>query len=316
VRGVSDPDWSPYMYNYDLQGFATFDNVRASAAGNVTSGRAVVLSGSRGWTDITNPTLGGVAIDDGQVLDEYGFNKWALEWTEHIRLPTFGGIPFLKEGRSRGHVIQFDTQLGYIGRNVDVNDEFRAGGRHPYFVNQGSIQPNTQFAGYPGWSLSGETMAIFNLAYRFPLNAHTHWRWGPITTQGIFMQMGGTAGNLWSFRPPADPNKSYRSLYDDRVAYDEADIRREIPFVDVAYKNGNRMLYDAFTEIRVASVFREGFRWNSFLRLAYGFNEIRGYGDVDGDGIWDTSENGLGDELSTETEPSGWRIYLGIGTGW
>jgi hypothetical protein len=159
-------------------------------------------------------------------------------------------------------------------------------------------------------------MAIFNMAYRFPLNRYTYNRWGPITTQGIWMQFGGTAGNLWSYRPPEDDSKSYRSQYDDRIAYDPSDIKREIPFVDKAYKNGNRMLYDAFAEIRVASVFRDGMSWNSFLRFAYGFNTIRGYGDVDGDGIFDTSETGVGDELSAEQEPAGWRLYLGLGTGW
>ena len=100
---------------------------------------------------------------------------------------------------------------------------------------------------------------------------------------------------MWSYRPPESRSDSYRSQYDDRIAYDPGDIKREVPFRDVAYKNGNRMLYDAFAELRVAGVFREGSSWNSFVRFAYGFNDIRGYGDVDGDGIFDTSETGVGD---------------------
>jgi hypothetical protein len=158
-------------------------------------------------------------------------------------------------------------------------------------------------------------MAIFNAAYRFPLNRYGFWRTGPITTNGIYMQLGGTAGNLWSYKPPEE-DQSYRSQYDDRIAYDPDTVQREMPFVDVAYKNGNKMLYDAFAEVRVQSDFRDGMGWNSFIRMAYGFNEIRGYGDVDGDGINDTSESGVGDELSSETEPAGWRLYLGLGTGW
>ena len=137
-----------------------------------------------------------------------------------------------------------------------------------------------------------------------------------MTTQGIWMQFGGTAGNLWSYRPPSDPSRSYRSQYDDRIAYDPSDVKREVPFKDVAYKNGNRMLYDAFAEVRVASVFRDGMYWNSFLRFAYGFNDIRGFGDVDGDNIFNTSQTGVGDQLSDEQEASGWRLYLGLGTGW
>jgi len=274
------------------------------------------LWATHGWTDLVNPSVGGVAIDDGEILDAYQYNRVEWSWTENIKLPSFWGVPFLQKARDAGHIIQLGSQLGFLDRNVDMNNEFRAGGQHPYYTNATAIQPNTQFAGYPGWSLSGETMAIFNMSYQFPLNRYSQWRWGPFTTSGIYMQMGGTAGNLWSYRPPSSPNESYRTRYDNRVAYDKSDIRREIPFVDVAYKNGNRMLYDAFAEVRVASVFRDGFAWNSFVRLAYGFNAIRGYGDVDGNGISDTSDNEAGDELSSETEPSGWRIYLGLGTGW
>ena len=91
---------------------------------------------------------------------------------------------------------------------------------------------------------------------------------------------------------------------------------REIPFKDIAYKNGNYMLYDLSFELRMSSVLYHTMSWDSFFRLAYGFNEIRGWGDVDGDDIFDTNDSAVGDELSNETEPAGFRIYLGLGTGW
>ena len=31
---------------------------------------------------------------------------------------------------------------------------------------------------------------------------------------------------------------------------------------------------------------------------------------------FDTNDNNLGDELSNEVEPAGFRLYVGIGTGW
>jgi len=316
VKGTTDPVYEPYMHAYSGSAFFNFENARGGRGPNPSSGRSIAGSWEHGWTNITYPTFGGVSIDDGEVLDAYQYNKYEGRWTELLSVPTFG-IPFLEKAKGVGsHTFQLDFQFGAVDRNVDVNDEFRAGGLHPAYVGYSSVQPNTQFAGYPGWSLSGETMAIFNVAYRFPLNRYTYNRWGPITTQGIWMQFGGTAGNMWSYRPPEDESKSYRSQYDDRIAYDPADIEREIPFIDKAYKNGNHMLYDAFAEIRVASVFRDGMGWNSFVRFAYGFNKIRGYGDVNGDGIFDTSETGVGDELSAEEEPAGWRLYLGLGTGW
>jgi hypothetical protein len=126
----------------------------------------------------------------------------------------------------------------------------------------------------------------------------------------------GTAGNLWSFRPPEDAGDYYLSRYGERIARDADAVTREIPFVDEAYKNGNSMLYDASAELRVRSVIFHGMPWDSFARVAYGFNEIRGYGDVNGDDLFDTSENALGDELSNETEPAGFRYYIGFGTGW
>jgi hypothetical protein len=230
-------------------------------------------------------------------------------------MPTLG-IPLLEDARRGRHVFQLDARLGATDRNVDGQDEFHAGGQHPYQYGYGNLRPNTLFAGYPNYSLSGETMAIFNLAYRFPIAEHFYKRIGPLYTYGVYFQMAGTAGNLWSFRPPEDAGDYYLSRYGERIARDADAVTREIPFVDEAYKNGNSMLYDASAELRVRSVIFHGMPWDSFARVAYGFNEIRGYGDVNGDDLFDTSENALGDELSNETEPAGFRYYIGFGTGW
>lgn len=315
-KGVADTNFLRYQYggeagvNIAWNGIAAFGLREANPVG-----RAVNLALARAWTDITYAPYGGVLSDDGQQLDAYAYNKGELRWTENIPVPTLG-LPVLKKARDKQHMLQLDTRFGYIDRNVNFQDEFRAGGQHPYFFGNGSLRPNTQFAGYPGFSLSGETMGIVNLQYRFPLSRYRVWRVGPLTTYGAFFQFGGTAGNLWSHRPPEDPSLYYRTRFGERVARNDEDIRREIPFVDVAYKNGNRMLYDASAELRVQSVMFHGSPWDSFIRVAYGFQEIRGYGDVDGDNIFDTSNNGFGDELSNETEKPGPRVYIGFGTGW
>ena len=133
----------------------------------------------------------------------------------------------------------------------------------------------------------------------------------------VHLQIGGSAGNLWSYRPPEESEVgSY--YYDDqgeRVAYDPSSIRREIPFVDKAYKNGNYLLTDVTAEVRLSSVFL-GRPWNSFFRVAYGFQEVGGIFDVDGDSINDATDTGFGNALSSETEKPGPRFYLGLGTGW
>ncbi len=309
----------PYLTRKFILGFLDFSNNSwLSRSPNPTFGRTVGITYQHGWTDVVYELMGGVSVDDGELLDNYQYNSGELRWTENIPLPTFGGIPFLSDARGNGHVFQVDTRIGMIDRNVDGNDEFRAGGQHPSYSGRNSLSPNTQFAGYPAYSLSGETMGMLNLAYRFPINKHIRKKIGPLFTYGIYGQLAGTAGNLWSFDPDCDtsPDACYESRYGDRIARDTADIHREIPFVDDAHKNGNYMLYDASAEVRVQSVLFHGVYWDSFARVAYGFNEIRGYGDVDGNDIYDTSDNAAGDELSNETEPAGVRVYIGLGTGW
>ena len=56
--------------------------------------------------------------------------------------------------------------------------------------------------------------------------------------------------------------------------------------------------------------------WDSFVRVAYGFQSIRGYYDPNGDDITDTNQQTQGDSLSNEREPPSVRVYIGLGTGW
>ena len=119
----------------------------------------------------------------------------------------------------------------------------------------------------------------------------------------------------------------YTNRFDDHIAYDPDDIYREVPFKDYAYKNQTdpdsctdwdpkcNLLYDVGAEVRLSStLFHQG--WNSFFRMAYGLSEIRGIGDVDGDGITSNTDSQMGDTLSSETEDFRLRFYLGLGTGW
>jgi hypothetical protein len=316
-KSLDDTRFRPYLQEAEASLFAVFSNNSFfSRSANPYFGRNVEATYTHAWTDIVYEPYGGAAVDDGMVLDQYQYNKGELRWTEQVRVPALGGIALLKKAHDRKHVLQVDFAGGLVDRNVDSNDEFRAGGTHPYFTGQNSLRPNTLFAGYPGYSLSGETMGILNLSYRFPISDEFYKHLGPLWLHGVHAQFGGSAGNLWSFRPPEDDALFYRSLYGERVAYDPNDVKREIPFVDSAYKNGNYMLFDAQAELRVSAVAFHGIPWDSFLRVAYGFNEVRGYGDVNGDDIIDTNDSAIGDELSNETEKPGFRFYVGLGTGW
>ncbi|MBM4390392.1 MAG: PD40 domain-containing protein [Deltaproteobacteria bacterium] len=314
-RSTDDTSFAQYNFSTEVGLTQSFSSLgQWSASANPRGGRSFDIMLSRGFTDIVYEPFGGKTVDDGELLDNYAYNKAEIRWVEQIPVPAWGGL--LTEANQKQHTIQLDFDVGMIDRNVDRNDEFRGGGQHPFYWGSNSLRPNTLFSGYPAYSLSGETMAMVNLAYRFPIRRYLNKHVGPLYVHTITGQVMGTAGNLWSFTPPDDPAKFYRNEYGERVAYDPADVQREIPFIDEAHKNGNYLLYDAGAELRVSSTLFDNYYWNSFVRVSYGFNEIRGYGDVNGDDISDSTESAVGDELSNETEEPGFRFYVGLGTGW
>ncbi len=315
-RQTGDADYAPYSVGGDItldENFSSFGTTYATGA-NLRGGRTIDLNYTYGYTDIVYPAYGGKSVDDGELLDNYGYNKVELRWVEAIPVPAWGGI--LTEANKYQHTIQIDVDAGFVDRNVDRNDEFIGGGQHPFYWGSNTLRPNTLFAGYPAQSLSGETMAMVNLAYRFPIRRELNAHVGPLYIYNITAQIMGTAGNIWSYTPPDDATKFYRNDYGERVAYNPADVRREIPFVDIAHKNGNYLLYDAGAEVRVTSTLFNNYGWNSFFRVSYGFNQIHGYNDVNGDDVSDTTDSAVGDELSNEVEAPGFRFYVGLGTGW
>ncbi len=322
LKNTADDRWKTYQVNVEGALGYTWSTYGIGAFGsqlgaNPFPGKTVDLIYTRGLTDIVYQDYGGVVSDSGEILNIYDYNRYEGRWTQHFAFPTFGTSKGpLVWANKHAHRFTLDVDLGWIDRNVTFNDEFVAGGQHPYNFGYGNLRPNTQFAGYPFFSLNGETKVILGGAYRFPISRRVKEAYGPLFIHGIYAQVSGTAGNLWSFRPPEDPALYYRDRFGDRIAKDQADVEREIPFRDIAYRNGNYLLYDASVELRVESVLFHTAAWDSFLRLSYGFNEIRGYGDVDGNGLFDTAQSALGDELSNETEKPGVRVYIGLGTGW
>lgn len=314
-RGVSDTKFEPFLRQVGPRLEVAYEAVRGLYYGAPTGGRAIDFTWEPTFSDIVYAPYNGRDSDDGQIFDKYGFNRFELDWTENLAAPTFwGAFPGAKK---RSHTLTLSARVGVIDRNVQYQDEFRGGGTHPYYVGSGNIQPNNQFSGYPGYSLSGETMVVLSAAYRFPLVRQLNKKMGPWYVYDLNLVVGGTTGNFWSYRPPDESavGTYYTDDQGNRIAYDPKDVRREIPFVDVAYKNGNRLLWDATAELRLSSTLG-GVPWDSFFRMAWGFNRIHGVGDVNEDDIQDTTETGFGTAVSNETEAPGPRFYIGIGTGW
>ena len=243
-------------------------------------------------------------------MESYSYNQITGSYTEYIPLTWWG----LWE---RG-TLQLDFEGGWIDRNVMGWDEFMAGGRHPYHWGNGTIGNNVQFSGYEGYSLTGETMLITNIGYRFPLTRNMNWRAGPIYTESMYLQLFGTIGNLWSFRVEGDSHIEGYSVVPNRG---EGSIRRETPFADYASKNSppgdpHYLLSDIGAELRVRSFIWNDFDWDSFVRVAYGFQRVAGYGDVNADMVQSSVARDAATELSGEVEEPTLRLYIGIGTGW
>jgi hypothetical protein len=260
-------------------------------------------------TKLLDPEVAGSVYDDGELLEAYGYHQVMASYTEFVPIGWFG--------LSEHHTLQLDFEAGWIDRNVMSWDEFIAGGRHPYHWGSGTIGNNIQFSGYEGWSLTGETMLIANAAYRFPLWRDINTKVGPIYTEALYLQVFGTVGNLWSYRVDGPSHVEGWSI----VADDPGSIRREVPGQDYAYKNStpdhpNYFLTDAGVELRVRAFMFNDWDWDSFLRVAYGFQPTAGYGDVNADLIQSSVARDAASELSDEVEDPTLRIYLGIGTGW
>ena len=320
-RGNSDPDFVPFSTKMSTTLNLNYDNSGGwyRSAANPRGVKNIDFRMTHGYTNVLYKAFAGVNVDDGEKLGQYHYNSLEFRYTNHLPVPDL--FNRLLEKPERDPTLQIDFQAGAVDRNVLVNDEFRAGGRHPFFWGSGSVTPNTFFAGYPPYSLGGETLLILSMAYRFPIATKIHKQLGPFYIYGVYGQLMGTTGNLWSYRYPQEEGSYYTNRYDERIAYDPSTIRREIPFVDYAYKNSpvddpNYLLFDAGAEIRINAAFAGRSYFNSFIRVARGFNEIRGFSDVNGDNVFDTSDSALGDALSNETEPAKVRVYIGLGTGW
>ncbi len=295
---------------------------------NPRGGIRVSADVSVNYSDILYESTHGVDADDGELFDRYVYPEFQFQTIGYI------AVPWAKRFE---HTLQLDLLLGLIPMNVPYSDEFRGGGqsalgyRNPWTAN-------TSFAGYEPWSLSGEMMGVFNAAYRLPIARNIDKKFGILYLESIYLQIFSTWGNFWSYHV-REGAETYQFVYGDEVAYNANDIVPETLFSDrldncptdvklrnggecgralfpVASQNGNRILGDIGVELRIRANLFNRSSWNSFIRVAYGFQEIGGIWDVDGDDIvTNVSDPNVG-SISTEKEKPSIRLYIGLGTGW
>jgi outer membrane protein OmpA-like peptidoglycan-associated protein len=285
---------------------------------NPRGGRVFTFTWNPNYTQSLNEATGGVSVDDGQIFRGYHFNRFLISHSEYVKLPWK-----LPNGVDAGHSLQVEAQVGLVDRNVAYGDEFKAGGgagnnfRNPF-------SSNSFFAGYEGFSLSGETQAILHLQYRFPLARQIDTKIGDLYLESAYMQVFGTVGNLWSYRLK-DPDNSIEYFGEPTVVDEtgrqggqfanEEHLVREWPGME-AQENGNNVLGDIGVEFRLAAMLFNRSRFFSSFAVAYGFNQVAGRGDVNNDGILSNSADPSINTRSDEKEPGGFRFYIRLGTGW
>jgi outer membrane protein OmpA-like peptidoglycan-associated protein len=311
-RGIQD--LTIRLFSQGLARNLIYDRIRINPRG----GRGITFQWQPNFTVPLNQASGGVDVDDGQIFDGYFYNRFDLQWTEYLPLPIKNRV-----GENAGHTLQIEVQASAIDRNVPFADEIRGGGSGG-LNRTNPLTSNSVFAGYEPFSLSGETAALLNLQYRFPLVKDIDKKLGILYIDSIYLQFFGTVGNFWSYKVL---DEGTTNLFGERVLTDPVarigggidrkgdGVVREVPGM-IASENGNYVLADAGVELRLAANLFNRSQWNSFFRIAYGFMPVAGRGDVNGDDIFTNGSDPTLDNRSSEKEPSGLRFYVGIGTGW
>lgn len=248
------------------------------------------LRSSSAWDPLTS----GLVTDAGEVLRPGVHHR--LEVRLRQALPT----PW-----SSQQTLDWSLSMGYINQNVSWWDELRAGGG-PTGVETGlldGMDAPVAFPGYSYYSLSGESLGIFSLAWRAPLI--TQWRKsvGPMVLDSLYAQVGGTVGNVWGYR-----------------AGSNGEIERELMLLATSSRNqgsdgSSRLLSELGVELRMGAALFNRYRWNGRLHLGYALNPVTGVGDVNQDNQFPGLYGELLPEAGGEQNPAGLRIELGLGAG-
>jgi Tol biopolymer transport system component len=188
----------------------------------------------------------------GSILDaryEWSdFWSWTAGYTEYLALPF-------------GSTLEAGVQGGLLTRSVSPFDQLFLGGRI-FFLRQGEFQTDTSFPGYEEFALSGEKLFLSSLAYRFPL-WRGHANAGPFALDSVYLQVFGDAGNVLAHDVP------WKELWKKAEARCAPGVRT----CSLAEADLRGLYTDAGTELRVKTLLYDGYAWNSFFRVAYGFNE-------------------------------------------
>ena len=172
-----------------------------------------------------------------------------------------------------------------------------------------------RLSGYDAFSVRGETLAMAGVAWTHDLPAAWRGRWadGALSVSGGRAELFANAGNAWGYTASwqTTPGGAPVTDLDGLPIASPGTRRRSDPLADPGAA-GPRLLSEAGLEGRL-DLRLFGAPWGASVRFAYGFQGVRGRGDVDGDGV--VVRRDPTDPFAAEDSPSGLRVAVALGTG-
>ena len=213
-----------------------------------------------------------------------------------------------------GRRVELRLRAGWIGRNVSPEEELFAGELHPVDRFR-PLRSVVRLSGYDAFSVRGETLAMAGVAWTHELPAAWRGRLGggAVAVAGGRAELFANVGNAWGYTASWQRTRAGAPVTDlDGLPVAVPGTRRRSdPFEDPGTA-GPRLLTEAGLEGRL-DLRLLGALWGASVRLAYGFQGVRGRGDVDGDGV--LVRRDPTDPFGAEGSASGLRVAVALGTG-
>src|SRR3989338_356462 len=143
------------------------------------------------------------------------------------------------------------------------------------------INTTLSFPGYDGYSIIGETRALAELNYNFPLATDLRYSGSIFYLDDIYGTIFTHAGNAWDYGKLSNNDQTFSF---DPATGEKIKVREKSPL----------LLFDAGLELRMKAFIFHYTPWFSFVTVAYGFYNQYNYG--------------FRDEYPV-------RIYAGLGSG-
>ena len=206
------------------------------------------------------------------------------------------GDGFWATGKGR-FTAELGMQVGWASRDVDPSDEFFVGG-NVFNLRRGEFRSYSNLPGYEDFAVSGEKLLIARAATRAMLATDMGGA-GPFLFDALLLQLAVEGGNAWPHQ--AGFGDIFKSWGKGHVYADGPRPQQTTLTISPTDPRFMGLLFDTVAELRLKTILFDYVSWDSFLRVAYGFQ----------DGVWDDTTDSFSRSGKLPV-----RVYLGVGTGW